>query len=194
MLILIIIFKLWSEIHPFSGFQNAAWQHFSRTDQVEHDMRQKYILHTHTHTHESPSAVNGVTEGESGANVTRNKPKIVLWQKKQFKTNISFQLCQDQNMTHRIGRTNSGSLCRLIAFLWNHNWDSSLKSLPVGGHRCTTALPVRSPRERETSCEVIADGAKHFLWGVPSGIAVLASEDEELGLLWIKVRSAQTHM
>lgn len=180
------------EIHPFSGFQNAAWQHFSRTDQVEHDMRRKYILHTH----ESPSAVelcwNGVTE-----DVTRNKPKIVLWQKKQFKTNISFQLCQDQNMTHRIGRTNSGSLCRLIAFLWNHNWDSSLKALPVGGHRCTSALPVWSPRERETSCEVIADGAKHFLWGVLSGIAVLASsrsEDEESGLLWIKVRSAQTHM
>ncbi len=154
---------------------------------------------THTHTHTRVTVCSGIMlewsyRRRSGANVTRNKPKIVLWQKKQFKTNISFQLCQDQNMTHRIGRTNSGSLCRLIAFLWNHNWDSSLKALPVGGHRCTTALPVRSPRERETSCEVIADGAKHFLWGVPSGIAVLASEDEESGLLWIKVRSAQTHM
>lgn len=61
---------------------------------------------------------------------------------------------------------------------------SSLKALPsCGGHRCSSALPVRSLGEHEVSCEVITDGSKHFLWGSTergsSGITVLTSSRSE---------------
>lgn len=102
------------------------------------------------------------------------KPKL-FFGNKQFKMNISFKLCVDRIVTPhtQVGWTYSGYPCRNC-----RKYTFILERTSCRGHRCRSALPVRSLQDYGASCEVIITGGADAFpvrsqWGTPSSITAV---------------------